>query len=128
MQLHEQIKLMRTIKGLSREKMAEEIGMSINGYAKIERGETNLQVARLEKIAEVFGIELRDLLSLNENMVFGGKNNQQYNCMNHQNNYIDSAKDMLKELEKSRLLIEQQAKEIDYLKEIVDILKKTQKS
>ena len=123
MQLYEQIRFIRTLKGLSREQMAEKVGISTNGYAKIERGETNLQVSRLEKIAEVFGIELQDLFSFHENIFFNSKiNNNQNACVGNQNNYIDSAKDLIKELESSRQLIKQQTKEIDYLKQqIVDL-------
>ncbi|MCK5720080.1 MAG: helix-turn-helix transcriptional regulator [Thiomargarita sp.] len=128
MQLHEQIKFIRTIKGWSREQMAEKVGISVNGYGKIERGETNLQVSRLEKIAEVFGTDLNGLVNFNENMVFNGQNNQQNgyieNCkIANQNNYTDSAKDLKMELEKSCLLVEQQVKEIDYLKQQITDLR-----
>ncbi|MDM8564878.1 helix-turn-helix transcriptional regulator [Candidatus Halobeggiatoa sp. HSG11] len=124
MQLHEQIKFMRTLKGWSREEMAGRIGLSANGYAKIERGETNLQVLRLEKIAEAFEIELKDLFNFNESMVFNNHNdNHQNSYVSNQNNYIDSAKDLIKELESSRQLIEQQSKEIEYLKQQISDLR-----
>jgi transcriptional regulator with XRE-family HTH domain len=57
---------MRTVKGLSQEDMAEKLGISPNGYGKIERGETDIQWSRLEQIAEVLGITVKELLNLNE--------------------------------------------------------------
>jgi len=52
-------------KGWSQEDMADKLDMSVNGYANIERGETDVQVSRLEKIAETFGIELAELNNKN---------------------------------------------------------------
>ena len=118
---------MRTLKGWSREEMAEKVGMSANGYAKIERGKTDLQISRLKKIVKVFEIELKDLFNFNENMVFNNHNhnhNHQQNYVSrNQNNYIDSAKDLIQELESSRILIKQQSKEITYLKQHIDDLR-----
>ena len=53
MELHEKIKTMRELKQWSQESMAEKLGMSATGYAKIEQGKTRLSVDRLEKIAEI---------------------------------------------------------------------------
>ncbi|MCK5877926.1 MAG: helix-turn-helix transcriptional regulator [Candidatus Marithrix sp.] len=40
------------------EEIANKLGMSVNGYAKIEHGETDLQLSRLNQIAEVFEVNL----------------------------------------------------------------------
>ncbi|WP_258174042.1 helix-turn-helix domain-containing protein, partial [Haemophilus influenzae] len=52
----------------SQEQMAEKLNMSLNGYAKIERGETKLYLDKLEQIAQVFDIDVVEL------MQFDGKN------------------------------------------------------
>jgi transcriptional regulator with XRE-family HTH domain len=77
MKVHEKIRSMRLSKGWSQEEMANKLNLSLNGYANIERGETDVQVSRLEKIAEVFGIELLELFSVGEKNVFylAGDNN-----------------------------------------------------
>lgn len=36
--------------------------MSAGGYAKIERGETQLNIPRLEQIAQIFNVSIWDLL------------------------------------------------------------------
>jgi transcriptional regulator with XRE-family HTH domain len=44
------IKQMRTIKGWSREHMADKLKMSVSNYGNIERGETNLTKLQIRKI------------------------------------------------------------------------------
>jgi len=44
------IKQMRTIKGWSREHMADKLKMSVSNYGNIERGETNLTKFQIRKI------------------------------------------------------------------------------
>lgn len=46
----------------SQEQMAEKLNLTANGYAKIERGETKLHLDRLEKIAQVFNVDITELL------------------------------------------------------------------
>jgi transcriptional regulator with XRE-family HTH domain len=52
------LKLLRSYKGWTQEKMAEKLGISTYAYAKIERCETNVGHDRLKQIAEVGGIDL----------------------------------------------------------------------
>ena len=40
----------------SQEDMAQKMNMSKNGYAKIERGETKLNLHKLEQIANIFNM------------------------------------------------------------------------
>ena len=42
MNVNEKIRIMREVRNWTQEEMAEKLGMSHNGYAKIERGETKL--------------------------------------------------------------------------------------
>lgn len=122
MQLYEKIHFMRTVKNLSQEDMAEKLGISTNGYGKIERGETDIQWSRLEQIAEVLGITVKELLNLNEKMFFN------LNLGRDQNNniaseHIESNRDIKYELEKTILLLEQKDKEINLLREQIVQLK-----
>jgi len=132
MKIHEKLKAVRLFKGLSQEEMAEKLGYSINGYTKIERGEVDLNFTKLEKIAEVMGIDLQKLLGLNEGNIF----NFLENCNNHTNmamvqgNIFLSEARCVHELEKAHLLLEQKDKQIEYLtqqnadlREMVNLLK-----
>jgi len=127
---YERIKVFRTFKGWTQEKMAEKLGMSVIGYGNIERGNTNVKLSKLEEIAKVLGIELHELfdsygkvvINLGEHSITTGDNNQ-INQMQ---------KELEHELEKSRLIVEQQRKElslvyqeIEHLKEIISLLKQS---
>ena len=124
MSVHEKIRLVRQLKGWSQEDVANKLGMSPNGYGSIERGETDVNLSRLEQIAEMFGIKLSDLLELTEKNVFNlsGENNNQSNW------YVGSCSpeylQFKAELEKEQALNTQKDKEIEYLKEIIGMLKK----
>ena len=59
MDVNRKIRIMREIKNWTQEEMAEKLGMSHNGYAKIERGETKLYLEKLNQIAQIFNIDVR---------------------------------------------------------------------
>jgi len=128
MELCEKVGVMRTLKGLTQEEMAAKLDMSPTGYAKIERGETKLQIHRLEKIAEVLGMELKDLVSFDEKMIFniGSFRGKSVQCLY----YINSAVELTQELENMRVKLEAKDKEnqllqeqIAQLKEIIELMK-----
>ena len=62
MKTHEKIRLIRELRKWSQEDMAEKLELSINGYSKIERGETQLTVPRLQQIAEILDIDVNRLI------------------------------------------------------------------
>ena len=127
MGVNEKVRLFRELNQWSREEMAERMNMSVTGYAKIERGETNLSLHKLKQIAAVLQIDLIDLVSPNDNGVIlvGGENNQ-----NHfRNNYYGSQSAEF-EIEKLKLelkhkddLLKQKESELDSLKELITLLK-----
>ena len=63
MKLGEVIYAHRKAKGLSQEKLAEEVGVSRQAVSKWELGETTPEVEKLLSLAKVFGITTDDLLS-----------------------------------------------------------------
>lgn len=66
MKVHEKIRLLREVHQLSQEDMADKLGMSVSGYAKIERGETRSNMTRLEQISRVLNMDIFELLSYGE--------------------------------------------------------------
>lgn len=109
---------MRKVKGWSQEETATKVNMSLNAYGCIERGETQPNIRRLEQIAEVFGVELGELVSDKSILNVGMDNSS--NFSNWYSTPPPSSEQLTKlqhELEKSRLIIEQQSKEIEYLKQ-----------
>ena len=67
METHEKIRLMRELNKWSQEDMAEKLAMLAGGYAKIERGETQLNIPRLEQLAAIFKVDMWDLLKSGNN-------------------------------------------------------------
>lgn len=121
MNVSDKIRFMRQLEGWSQEQMAEKLEMSPNGYANIERGATDVQISRLERIAEIFGMTLTDLMSFGEKNIlyFHGDNNQ--HILQTQNMHPEA---IITELQKYQILLQEKDKEIQYLKEIIDLLKK----
>ena len=120
MKVHEKIKFMRESKGWTQEEMADKLELSVNGYANIERGETDVQISRLEKLADIFGIGLLELLNFGERNVFYlvAENSKNFNQCNNLQSTDSSTDKNAHELEIARLRLQQQEKEIAYLKEI----------
>jgi transcriptional regulator with XRE-family HTH domain len=112
MRTHEKLRVIRTFRGWSQDEMAEKLGYSVNGYAKIERGETQIKADKLEKIAEAMGVDFQQLLELNEKNVFNIiDNGSSQHCI-----YLTETQ-CAHELEKSQLLLKERDKEVGYLKE-----------
>ena len=62
MSVNEKIRKIREAKDWSQEQMAEKLNMSLNGYAKIERGESKIYLDKLEQIAQVFDVDVVELM------------------------------------------------------------------
>jgi transcriptional regulator with XRE-family HTH domain len=128
MEIYDKIKFMRMFKGWSQEDMAEKLEMAVSGYAKIEQGKTDINFSRLQQIANLFGIELSDLIGLSKKNVFNVIENCNNQSVLSNFNVSTQNSDIKQEMEKLHLINEQQAKEITYLKEIISLLKKEEKS
>ncbi len=109
MKTFEKVKFMRQLKGYSQEDIAEKLGMSVKGYSDIERGKTNLQMNRLEEIAQILEIDIFELLSFGEKNVFCQSIRT---IKNDQNNFLG---DSQAQIEKYQLIVEQKDKEISLL-------------
>lgn len=59
----QRLQLLRIEKNLTQEQMGEKLNLSTSAYCKIEYGETDLTLTRLNKIAEVFDIHPMELFS-----------------------------------------------------------------
>ncbi|OAV34324.1 hypothetical protein AO364_1709 [Moraxella catarrhalis] len=124
MPLHDNIRKFREQKQWSQEYMAEQLGLSKNGYAKIERGESRPSLDRLEQITAVFGIGMTDLFSDERQSICLISENSQ-----HSSNYYHSDNTLILENEKLKLalthkdeLLAQKDEQITLLKNMVAVL------
>lgn len=58
----ERLKAIRLLLGFTQKQFAEKLGMSREGYQKLERGENNISMEVLEKLKTVYGISADYLL------------------------------------------------------------------
>jgi transcriptional regulator with XRE-family HTH domain len=65
------IRALRQERGWNQQEVATQLNISIPAYSKIETGITDVNLSRLESIADLFGLKLTTLLS-------GGKDNPAY--------------------------------------------------
>ncbi len=142
MTIQEKIRSLREKNDLTQADMAERMNLSQNGYAKIERGDTQLKLEKLEQIANLFEMDLIELLSINDKgNVFLASDSfhsqNQENFHNIHNYYGENEKELLAKIEKLELsvsykdeLLKQQEKmladkerEINMLNEFIQALK-----
>ncbi len=129
MSVHEKIKLVRQSKGLTQEEVAEKLNMSVSGYGDIERGDSDLKLSKLEKIADLFGLSINDLFNLNDKGVLNLSCKQNKSNWHISSNSLDYLQ-VKTELEKQLLIVELKDKELTmkdrevlYLKELLEIYK-----
>lgn len=122
MEIHDKIRAMREINQWSQEEMAEKLAMSPTGYAKIEHGKTNITLDKLKQIAQIFNIDLVELITSQERSFFFSIGD---NTNNH--NYVGINEMVAMENEKLKLLLAAKENEIQALKEIIQLLKQVDK-
>jgi transcriptional regulator with XRE-family HTH domain len=77
MQLGKKIKKIRELKNFTQEHVASEIGITQGAYSKIENGDTDLTINKLEQIATVLEMLPEDILTFNDKqIIFNVSHNQ----------------------------------------------------
>ena len=56
------IRTIREMKNLTRDFVAGELEMTYSVYGKIERGEIDITISKISRLADIFGISISDLL------------------------------------------------------------------
>ena len=87
MKIGEKLKLLRKIKGYTQEELSEKLFISRKAYANLENDSTKIDLDRLKKIADIYEIELEDILNLNEGQAFT-------NCFNNNVNGFFSSENV----------------------------------
>ena len=132
MKINEKIKKLREDHQWTQEEMAQKLSMTTKGYAKIERGETISNLPRFEQIAEVFNMDICELLSYGEEgkiYINNTDNNLSNSFISLGNGNEDTDKLKLIISHKDELLahkieiIENQKRELKLLREMLNTLK-----
>ena len=95
--IYNNIKKFRELKSVTRESMAHELGLSLSGYSKLERGEVDITISKIYKIAEVLKISVEQILNFDASQIFNVSNNQQVQGLGSQVDTINFYGDDYKE-------------------------------
>lgn len=119
------IRKLREERNWTQEQMAEKLGLTRNGYAKIERGESMPNLQRLNGIADMLGVKAAQLLKLDKSVIV--------QTQNYKANYYQNSEQLKTEIgqlssniEKLQLIIRhkdellaQKDKEIELLRQLL---------
>lgn len=123
MNVNEKVRFLREARGWSQEEMAERVGLSVHGYSKIERGETQLNISRLRQICEVLNYDMLELMTLGEkNVVYfqeSGNNTGNNNSINIIN---PTSENLVSEIAQLKQTISHQAEIIEMQKAHIETL------
>lgn len=106
--------------------MAEKLDITRNGYAKIEQGKSMPNLKRLNEIANIFGVELFDLLKMdNQNIVYQiGENYHGNNNDYNGNEKLEKEIIQLKsEIQKLQLIIAHKDELLEQKDDYIKVLK-----
>ena len=106
------LKQLRELKNYTQEYMAQQLGLSTRAYSKIETGETQLTINRLNEISSILGIDPIEALGFDHQNVFN-------NCTQEGNigiNHINLPDKLIEQYEKR---IEQLESEVLFLRVLV---------
>ncbi|MBF0784286.1 XRE family transcriptional regulator [Muribacter muris] len=132
-ELNQKIKILREINQWSQEEMAEKMNMSLNSYARLERGETKLNIEKLEQIANVFNMDIFEFMQPGNKgfyvMLNDADNNKMINYASNDSmgveieklNLIIKHKDEI--IKNKDELLQQKQNEIASLKQIIELIK-----
>lgn len=122
----ENIRELREKHHLTQEQMAEKLAITRNGYAKIEQGKSMPNLKRLNEIANIFGVELFDLLKMdNQNIVYQiGENYHGNNNYYNGNEKLEKEIIQLKsEIQKLQLIIAHKDELLEQKDDYIKVLK-----
>ena len=106
------IKQIRELKNFTQEYVATQLGLTTRAYSKIEAGETQLTINRLNEISAILGVQPLEVLGFDDKQIFN-------NCKQEGNqNTIGTANFYLPDK-----LIQQYEKTIQVLEDEVSLLK-----
>lgn len=127
-QLRQNIRDYREDKHFTQADMAEKLGMSVTGYAKLERGESQIRVERLQQIAQILDVSIEELMvGESDIIIFNNSNDNNVSNFNlalgspalageikHLNYMIDAKNELL----------DARDREIESLKSQISVLQK----
>jgi transcriptional regulator with XRE-family HTH domain len=112
MTIGDKIKKVRELKNITQEAVAKQLGISVTAYGDYERNKADISWSRLEQIAEVFEVAIKDIVNLPDTFNIQQMTNSQAVVGNGtQYNYDQSL------VEGYKIAIEQKEREVQWLRQ-----------
>lgn len=125
MQIHDKIRVLREARKITQEELAEKLSMSASGYSKIERGETQLNINRLQQIADMLSVSVFELMPSSGGII--QTLNGAYHFNGTFNQYGDGAKHEIEKLQMQishlKQMLEQKDREIAMQHQLLNLYK-----
>jgi transcriptional regulator with XRE-family HTH domain len=103
------IKQIRELKNVTQEYIATQLGLSIRAYSKIETGETQLTINRLNEISKALGIDPIEVLGFDDKQVFNNcKQEGNYNTIG--TTHLNFPEKLIQQYEKTIAVLEDEVK------------------
>jgi transcriptional regulator with XRE-family HTH domain len=115
MKVGDNIKKLRELRNYTQQYLADQLEISLSGYGKIERNETDVSLSRLQQIADILGIDIHGILRFDDKHLFNLNNNEVAN--GQVNNYYSGREELLERI------IEQLRKENENLLSIIELMR-----
>ncbi len=96
----ERIRILRTIKSLSQENMANELDISVASYSNIERDVIDLTVSRLIKIAKILGVKPSEIIEMDKSNIISESDSKSYKSKSAVEGDVEELKVQLQKLMK----------------------------
>lgn len=111
------IKQIRELKNVTQEYIATQLGLSIRAYSKIETGETQLTINRLNEISKALGVDPIEVLGFDDKQVFNNcKQEGNYNTIGQSHNSFPEK--LIQQYEKTIAVLEDEVKLLKSLLEV----------
>ena len=75
--LRENIRKVRELRNYTQEYMADQMGLSISGYGKIERNDSDISLSRITQIAAILNVSRAKLLEFNSEEILKEVQNEE---------------------------------------------------
>lgn len=114
----QKIRKIRELRNLTQNHMAEKLGLSQQGYGKIERDEADLSLSRLQEIASILEVTPENILGFDEKYVLN--NYHTFSGNSGYNMTVNGISEKEEKLYQARIAALE--KEVEYLRGIVEKL------
>ena len=108
LQPEQKLKQIRELKNLSQEYIANQLGLSVRAYSKIETGETQLTINRLNEICRIMGVDPIEVLGFDDKNIFNINNstgNNGYNYINFPDKLVQQYEQTIQSLKEQIALM-----------------------